>query len=531
MNSSTPPADGPAPPPDQPSAFRRTDTQADLERLKGAREAAEARYVEALSALDEAKLQVGDMPHPPPPYDEHQISPLNTWWRVGAHDATEAGPLWRRLVRRGLRRVIGPFIERQERFNSALVDHLNRNVAGQREARRAAETTIAVLGEHLERIAVFEFRTMVLLQRLTPFIDSKDYEFAAIGRRVNEDVHQLHLWLEQLEDHRHATIDQNFAGLSGGLNGLTDELMKRWESMVARERRFDAKASSLAASHDKLRSTMAAVQQTGLTLKREVERLVASPAVESPPGTGPSETSLTLPAGGAPGPILSSALDSYKYVGFEDQFRGSRDDIRARMADYVAFFEGATDVLDVGCGRGEFLDLLRDRGITARGIDINHEMVEVCLARGLTVTEADALAYLQGLPDGSLGGLMSAQVVEHLPPDYVLRLLDVAYHKLRPGSKIVIETINPTCWFAFFESYLRDVTHVQPVHPESLAYFMTASGYQHVTVRYRAPFPEHEKLQPVPNDGDVAEVFNANVEKLNRLMFTYLDYAAVGERM
>jgi O-antigen chain-terminating methyltransferase len=158
-------------------------------------------------------------------------------------------------------------------------------------------------------------------------------------------------------------------------------------------------------------------------------------------------------------------------------------------------------------------------------------MVEVCRSRGLRVDEGDALSFLRALPDGALGGLLAAQVVEHLEPDYLLALLDVAYAKLRPGSRIVLETINPACWFAFFESYIRDITHVRPLHPDTLSYLLTASGFQEVSVSYRAPYPEHEKLQTVPGDDDRSETFNANVERLNRLLFTHLDYAAMGRRL
>ncbi len=148
---------------------------------------------------------------------------------------------------------------------------------------------------------------------------------------------------------------------------------------------------------------------------------------------------------------------------------------------YVPLFEGASDVLDVGCGRGEFLDLLRENGITARGVDLNDEMAAVSRERGLDATAGDALdAILQAQPDGSLGGLFAAQVVEHLEPDYLMRFLDAAYHKLRPGSKIVLETINPACWFAFFSSYIRDITHVRPLHPDTLQYLLRASGFQNV---------------------------------------------------
>ncbi len=80
----------------------------------------------------------------------------------------------------------------------------------------------------------------------------------------------------------------------------------------------------------------------------------------------------------------------FQYVGFEDRFRGSESEIRARLADYVPYFAGQSNVLDVGCGRGEFLDLLREKGISAKGLDLNAEMVEVCTSRGLDATTADA---------------------------------------------------------------------------------------------------------------------------------------------
>jgi O-antigen chain-terminating methyltransferase len=221
------------------------------------------------------------------------------------------------------------------------------------------------------------------------------------------------------------------------------------------------------------------------------------------------------------------------YVGFEDRFRGSPDDIRTRLEGYLPLFEGADNVLDVGCGRGEFLTLLRERGVHGRGIDINTAMVDVCRSQGLQVERADALAHVRAQPDESLGGIFAAQVIEHLEPAYLTSLLDAACQKLRPGAPIVLETINPACWFAFFESYIRDLTHVRPVHPDTLKYLLIATGFLHVDIQYRSPYPEQEKLQPVAPHavlGDWAETLNANVAHLNRLLFTCLDYAAIGRR-
>ena len=114
---------------------------------------------------------------------------------------------------------------------------------------------------------------------------------------------------------------------------------------------------------------------------------------------------------------------------------------------------------------------------------------------------------------------------------------------MRPGAKIVLETINPACWYAFFSSYIRDITHVRPLHPETLQYLLVASGFHRTSIRYSAPFPDEAKLQPIhlpelPAEdlraqplSDAARTFNDNVSLLNNLLFTHLDYAAIGERL
>jgi SAM-dependent methyltransferase len=379
----------------------------------------------------------------------------------------------------------------------------------------------------LHDFVTFESKLIVYLQNITPYVDTKDHEFAGLGRRLHEDNREL----IDLLDHRNLELGNAIRGLSGAISGVGDELAKRWESMVARERRYDARVSSLTAAHEELRGSLAIVQQATSTLKRELERRVGGAPVVAGPAPAARATAPTQVVPAEFQQAQATTIDAYKYVGFEDRFRGAPDDIRGRLEEYLPFFEGASDVLDLGCGRGEFLDLLTEQGISCRGLDLNREMVDLCRARGLQVEEGDALGYLLSLPDASLGGLLAAQVVEHLQPDYLLALIDASYQKMRPGSRIVLETINPACWFAFFASYIRDITHVRPLHPDTLSYFVQASGFQRVTVRYRAPYPEHDKLQSVPATDAVAQTFNANVEKLNGLMFTYLDFAVIGERL
>ena len=316
----------------------------------------------------------------------------------------------------------------------------------------------------------------------------------------------------------------------------TDEAIRYRESLAARERRIETATKAIVEAHGEIRTSVGQLQQATHALKREVARLASE---RSSVGAGSAGSAAELAGDVArglppsPATAYERALDAHQYVGFEDQFRGSPEEIRQRLEDYVPLFAGASDVLDVGCGRGEFLLLLRERGIAARGIDLNPAMVEAARDRGLDAAAGDALGHLASVPDQSLGGLFSAQVIEHLEPPYLLRLLDAAFAKLRPGAPIVIETINPACWFAFFSSYIRDITHAQPVHPETLQYLLIASGFQRVEIRYRAPYPEQHKLQPVPATPATAEwaaTLNENADKLNRLLFTHLDYAAVGYR-
>lgn len=463
-----------------------------LERLARERDDADRRYNEALTTLDASVMQPPELPHPPPPYDEEQLPALNQSWDVAA--PSQGG--WKRRLAGIVWRIVAPSLRRQAAFNSRLVDHLNRNAAAHREAARAIQSTLALVRDQASALTAFQTHLIQYLQQITAYIDTRDRRTAADALIVNAAV-----------------------------NGVADDAARRWESLRTREQRFDANVAALSAAHEELRTMAAVSQQASLTMKRELERLTQAGApVAAPVGA----------AGDAAARAFSPALDAYKYVGFEDQFRGSQDVIRQRLESYLPYFDGASDVLDVGCGRGEFLDLLRSRGMSARGLDLNHEMVEVCRARGLDVAEGDVVSHLESLPDESVGGLFAAQVVEHLQPGYLLRFLELARHKLRPGAPLVLETLNPACWVAFFDSFIRDITHVWPLHPDTLRYLVLASGFSAARVEYRSPVGAEDRLQTIASTDESVEelvdVFNRNVAKLNARMFTYLDYAVVGRR-
>ena len=516
----------------------RTVTEADLARLKHERHEADRRYNEALTALDAAVQSLPPLPARPPAPDEGQVTPLNERWEITrALPAMPGG--WRGRLARVAVGLIRPALDQQQAFNAAVVDHINRNVAAQRALPEVVAAVIDAVGQQVDHLARFESRLVVYLQQVTPFVDTKDYEFSGLATRISEDVAEAH---DQLA--------RTVQGLAAAISGVSDDVLKRWER------------------YEGLRSSLASMQLTVQALRRELAAAPAAPAYAADdlealrrgkPAAGneahptrPGGTRSHAPAPGStrpdpPAPAWSSdPLSSHKYVAFEDLFRGDRTLIRERQADYLTLFAGRSDVLDVGCGRGEFLQLLREHGITGRGVDLNHEMVAECLAAGLDVQERDAVSYLAALPDASLGGLIAAQVVEHLEPDYLMRFLDDAFRVLRPDSPIALETINVTSWSAFFTSYLRDLTHVRPIHPETLQFLVTASGFLDVEIQYRAPLPESERLLFTPRatrevdlertgaEGRgllaLADAFDRNVERLNTQLYGPLDYAVVAWR-
>jgi SAM-dependent methyltransferase len=227
-----------------------------------------------------------------------------------------------------------------------------------------------------------------------------------------------------------------------------------------------------------------------------------------------------------------AAADS-SYTAFENRFRGSREEIRSRQEDDVALFRDLAPVVDLGCGRGEFLELLGAAGIEAWGVEGNANAFRECREKGLDVVQGDLVNVLQEQDAGSLGGLFAAQVAEHLPPPVLGALLAEAHRTLRAGGLLVLETPNPASALSFHDVFIRDLTHERPLHPETLRFLAAAAGFTDVRIQMRNPVPEDVRLRLLPGSGlppPVIKVLNENVARLNALLFAPLDYALIARR-
>ena len=213
------------------------------------------------------------------------------------------------------------------------------------------------------------------------------------------------------------------------------------------------------------------------------------------------------------------------YASFEDVFRGARADIKRRQAIYLPYVRDAkagdlsSPVVDLGCGRGEWLELLRESNLEAEGVDTNRIFIQRCRDLNLKVVENDAVDYLQDLRPKSLGAVTSFHLIEHLPHKTLIALLDATIHALRPGGIAIFETPNPRNVQVGSCNFYMDPTHLHPLPPDLMRYLLEARGFAEVVIKELHPYgPENLIVggSPIVNDA------------LNRFFFSAQDYAVIG---
>jgi O-antigen chain-terminating methyltransferase len=209
----------------------------------------------------------------------------------------------------------------------------------------------------------------------------------------------------------------------------------------------------------------------------------------------------------------------FDYGRFAERFRGTEEYVKANQQLYRPIFTGRSNVLDLGCGRGEFLEMMRELGVSAKGIDLSDESVALCKHKGLDAEKADLFAYLENLPEASFGGIFCSQVVEHIEPAELPKMIQLAVSRLERGGVIAIETPNPECLAIFATHFYLDPTHHRPVPHPLLAFYLEEFGVGNIEVRRLSPAAESmPSLKSLP--ADFREAF-----------FGGLDYAISGRKL
>lgn len=360
-------------------------------------------------------------------------------------------------------------IQRLKRLASRTLDwHVREQVEFNRATMTCVQATLEALADVTRSVAALTAYHQDLRKELQTTSDglrtelrTNSEELTGIEeRRSSSEIHLLRTVSElQSAFHLRASlIEQNFReSVRRQHDDFTQELDRRTTEIQTR----------LWDDMEKIRGEYDRLIHTELRLLRQkLSTTALAPPVTAPPQEHPD-------------------ID---WAGFAERFRGSEEKIREQQKCYVARFAGAPgDILDIGCGRGEFLEAAKTAGLPARGIDQGHEAVALCRSKGLDVEQGDMFAYLESLADGSLGGAYCAQVVEHLPPAAVPRLVKLLAQKLRLGALIAIETPNPECLAIFATHFYLDPTHTRPIPAPLLRFYLESAGFGSIEIERLTP--------------------------------------------
>lgn len=317
-----------------------------------------------------------------------------------------------------------------------------------------------------------------------------------LGQQHEYGITQLHQRLDSDIPHLHQRLDDELGFLRLRLRQIEQQQARQGARLVLGEEQLARQRDSLnlqgrgqQASAERLDE-----QRRELDLLRvRLNLLMQRPPQEAPPaGAAPQ-------AEPAADPLLAERLDAY-YVAFEDAHRGSEAEIRRRLQPYLDCLPLLPaqildlPMLDIGCGRGEWLRLLGEQGFTAIGVDLNRAMVEHCRAQGLDAHHRDALAWLQGQPDASCALISAFHVVEHLPFEVLFRLLEEARRVLAPGGVLIFETPNPENVLVGSHTFYHDFSHRNPVTPSSLQFLVGYHGFAVDRLLRLNPYPPEARV-------------------------------------
>jgi O-antigen chain-terminating methyltransferase len=221
-------------------------------------------------------------------------------------------------------------------------------------------------------------------------------------------------------------------------------------------------------------------------------------------------------------------LSDVAYYDFESQFRGSEDEIKDRVKIYLPHFVekglGTPEmpIVDIGCGRGEWLDVLREQRLLAYGVDGNSSMIAACKEKGLAVEQQDGIQHLRNLPDSSVGAVTAFHFVEHLPFVALLSFIDEVLRVLKSGGLALFETPNPDNVLVGSNTFYIDPTHQRPLPSGLLKFVLQSRGFSSIEVLPLHPYPPDYHLDP--SAGPAARV-------LNERLFGCQDYAVMARKV
>jgi 2-polyprenyl-3-methyl-5-hydroxy-6-metoxy-1,4-benzoquinol methylase len=375
-------------------------------------------------------------------------------------------------LKRLVARSLNWHVREQVNFNRAVLGCVQATIEALNETNRAIVAVAGKLDEKIELgMAEFTRRSDSYAAEIQQLKDIRTHWSTwreTWERKLSE--HEIHFFrslsdLQGAYSHRVTLLEETYQHQLLSLHGSFEGALARTTADIQ---------SRMWTDLEKVRRQYDEMIHTELRLIRQ--RLSFAQAVEM---TGPAPT---VRAGSSP--MEGAPID---WMRFAERFRGSEESVRRRQQIYAERFHDCRHVLDAGCGRGELLEVLKAAGIGARGIDLSPECVAMCQAKGLDADLADLFVYLRELPAGDLDGIVSCQVVEHLPPERLPELIRLCAEKLQPGALLALETPNPECLAIFATHFFLDPTHQRPIPPPLLAFYLEEAGFGGIEIVRLSP--------------------------------------------
>lgn len=350
-------------------------------------------------------------------------------------------------------------------------------------------------------------RQLAELRTQMTFLEGR---ISAESQTFKADFEKLHNMVEG-----YPQVVENLRNHNAMLDGYS-QIVENLRNNNVIQTRFRDELDAMAIKVNKALKAGAKWEQSGMHQKMDRKGSDAA-CVQSPAVTSDS------------GIKAENAYAQVDYFDFENHFRGNREDIKQSQSQYLDYFKGCSNVLDIGCGRGEFLELLQENHIGGIGVDLYDEYAEYCQMKGLNAVCDDCLHYLEQC--SGVDGIFVGQVVEHLEADQIMELCVRAYEKLEENHYIILETPNPTSLAIYTHAFYIDPSHVKPVHPLTLQYYMEKAGFKNIQIVYTKSSRLDTVIPEIRlSDEEQTEAFNKAMQVVSETLFGSQDYAVIAKR-
>ena len=417
----------------------------------------------------------------------------------------------KRVVRKLLKCIIPPILARQIEVNAHTVRYMNAARCIMEKQQEENESLKRTLEDYAEKMNQCQVDIDALKDLHTQQQERQDQTEAAIRENAEKTEHcteelkveisSLETWMQSLQN---MTVEsqERSTKQESALQRVEDEMDSLKGRADEADRQSDALNSNIARTILKYSNGMGKAE--AITAKR----------TESEAGEQANE----------------DAYQELDYFKFQNAFRGTRAQIKTRQAMYVPYFSNQKGpVLDIGCGRGEFLQLMSDNGIQAFGVDLYPEYVVEGTLNDLDVRQGDGIAYLEQA-DQTFGGIFVGQVIEHISFEQLVHLCPPAPPPLSPCSSFLLSTPHPMSLSISTSSFYIDPTHNKPVHPLTLEYVLREVGFTEVQTVY-TDCSKPEQLPLIQGDGiQNLEEVNQAIQRVSNMLYGSQDYAVIAKK-